>query len=275
MRRVAIAAVVVAVGTVGTAGIAGGAIKQKTASVELETEETGIATATCKKGTRAVSGGFDDPTFNAFAPPGSFASIFTSRRTSKRDWSSVFTNGFGVEPGTAFTYAYCSDDLPKLKVVSETLSIPNDAVESVTARCPRGGEAVSGGFAAEQVATYDGVFPYGSRRTGKRKWTATGYANPPAELTSFAYCAKHKLGLKVRSATTQTPDGANASVEASCRKRERVISGGFFAALDDGLFTDAFESRRTGPRRWTASTASFDNFDFTAYAYCLKKEKKA
>jgi hypothetical protein len=266
--------------TAATASIAAGALKEKSASVQLDAADTGSATAKCKKGTRAVSGGFDDPTFNAEAPAsGSYGQTFTSQRTSKREWTSVVSNGL-AEATDAFTYAYCSDELPRLKAVSATTTIPESEVDSVTARCPRGGEAVSGGFAAEQLNPFDGVYPLASHRAGKRKWVASGYSSPisepEADLTVYAYCAKKKLGLKTRSESASREDASeNLSLEARCKKRERVVSGGFAGPLEVFTgFVDPFESRRTSRRAWTASTAAYGDLDFEAFAYCLKKEKK-
>jgi hypothetical protein len=275
VRRAAIGALVAAAVGVGTVGIAGGALKEKRAGVELEVEETGTPTAKCGKGTRAVAGGFDDPTFDAVAPPGSFAQTFTSRRASKRKWTSVITNGLGIDETTVFTYAYCSDTLPKLKAVAATITIPDDETRSVTARCPRGGEVVSGGFAGEQFDAFDGAFPIESRRAGKRGWIASGHGDGDSNLTSYAYCAKDKVGLKARSVQASQSSGAeNLSLEARCRKRERVISGGFAGPWADAGFVEPFESRRTGRRVWTATTGAFGEVDWEVFAYCMKKERR-
>jgi hypothetical protein len=58
-----VAGATLAVGIVTTA-LAGKGLKTKSQTTEVDPLENGTATAKCKKGTRAVSGGFDGPGFD-------------------------------------------------------------------------------------------------------------------------------------------------------------------------------------------------------------------
>lgn len=278
--RVAIAT---SIAMLGVIGIANGAFKTKQATEDIATGESGSATATCKKGTRAVSGGFDAPGFTPDGFSGSFVQTFASQRSSKREWTSTAGNFILAEDGTLVDYAYCTDELPKLKAVSETITLDSAEVDSVEARCPKGGEAVSGGFAAPGEP-FDNAFPFASRRAGKRRWVVTGYgAGAGSELTAYAYCAKDKLGLRRKLASSSTTeDEVNVSDVARCKKGQRVVSGGFASSIDttkeaQNLFVEPFQSLREGKRGWRAGTANYTDgptVEWDVYAYCLKKEKK-
>jgi hypothetical protein len=263
--------------------IATGALKTKKTEVSVAPGTTESATAKCKQGTRAVSGGFDAPALTDDSSHGSYVQTFASLRSAKRKWTSTATNYFSVpESGTLTGFAYCSDELPKLKTKSTSTTIPNNETRSVSARCPKGGEAVSGGFDAEiDASNFNGTFPLESRRAGKRKWKVTAYSfSPPdgADITVYAYCAKHAVGLKKQSVTTSTASQEeNIAGKARCKKGQEPISGGFGAPEDgnSGAYVEPFESRRAGKRGWKAATGAYadpgSTVDWSVYAYCMKK----
>jgi hypothetical protein len=281
--RLAALMLIAGLAVAATAGIAGGALKTKQAEVSVAPSETESATATCKKGTRAVSGGFNAPGFDSNGANDTYVQTFGSLRSAKRAWTSTANNFYLEEDaGTLVDYAYCSDDLPRLKARSKSATIPDGEVQSLTARCPRGGEAVSGGFDAEISGDiFDGAFPVESRRAGRRSWIVTAQAfGFPAELTAYAYCAKHKLGLKSKVETQTTSEAStNLSGEVRCGKHQKVISGGFSGSFDveaGGTLVEPFESQRAGRRVWRASTAAYASGEpvrWDVYAYCLEKEK--
>jgi hypothetical protein len=282
-RRAAIWACVFGTATLAMGiSVATGALKTKKTEVSVAPGTTESATAKCKQGARAVSGGFDAPALTDDSSHGSYVQTFASRRSAKREWTSTATNYFSVpESGTLTGFAYCSDELPKLKTKSRSTTIPNNETQSVTARCPKGGEAVSGGFDADSDASnFNGTFPLESRRVGKRKWKVTAASfSPPdgADITVSAYCAKHAVGLKKKSATTSTSSQEeNIAAKARCKKGQQAISGGFGAPEDGntGAYVEPFESRRAGKRGWKAATGAYadsgSTVDWSVYAYCLK-----
>ena len=240
-------------------------------------EGLGSATANCNKGTRAVSGGFDAPGFAADPPDGSYVEAFATLRSTRRRWTSTAGNFLSAaDRGTLLDFAYCSDKLPRLRTKSSSsTTVPNGGLESLTVRCPKGGEAVSGGFKApgsgfNQVAVFE------SRRLGKRKWVVTGSGTSTSEsrLKAFAYCAKHKLGLTEKVATTSSAqDSVILAQKARCKEGEVAVSGGFASTLDEDVYVQVFRSRRAGKRGWKAAAGSYPSggtlTEWDVYAYCL------
>jgi hypothetical protein len=259
---------------------AGGALKTEKASITIATGDDGSATVTCDRGTKAVAGGFDgpgfDPTFD-----GPYLVTFKSMRVSKREWTAVGSN-FGDAVGELVSYAYCTDAVPRLKSKTKTTTIDPQENGSVSVKCPRGGEAASGGFIGEIAPDDDSgnaVYVFESRRVGKRTWKVSGFTedDDPRTLTAIAYCAKDKLGLKSSSARTSTTlDETTLSKQAKCKKGTRVVSGGFSGTFDRPNIdlVDIFESRRAGGRKWVASTGAnslTNQVDWSVYAYCAHK----
>jgi hypothetical protein len=280
-RSHAIGAAVVAIGLLTASGAVGAGLKADQGQVEVDVDTLGSIAADCDKG-KAIAGGFDSPGFDPTFLSGPYVQAFTSRRTSRRAWSSTATN-FGGAPGDLVTSVYCSKDFPRLKQKSVDEELALGEFGTVTARCKKRGEAISGGFIAAGSDVTDGqtAFPFASRRSGKRSWavTAVGGDNVPADVTAFAYCAKQKLGLKARSAeTSSTAEGATLSATAKCKKQERAVSGGFVGtAADTSEFFEPVESQRVGRRAWQASTVAFNGgsgstLEWETFVYCLKKK---
>jgi hypothetical protein len=275
--RLPAALIAVALTVLGVTAIAGAALETKRAEKRLDPGEKGSASAKCSKGTRAVSGGFDAPGFTADPPDGSYVEAFATLRSTKRKWSSTAGNFFNAaDPGTLLDFAYCSHKLPRLRArSSSSTTVPNGGLESLTVRCPRGGEAVWGGFKApgsgfNQVAVFE------SRRLGKRRWRVTGQGTSLSEsrLKAFAYCAKHKLGLTEKVATTRSAqDTVILARKARCKKGEVAVSGGFASTLDEDVYVQVFRSRRAGKRGWKAAAGSYPSSgtltEWDVYAYCL------
>src|SRR5213595_459278 len=78
-----------------------------------------------------------------------------------------------------------------------------EGTASVVARCPQGGEAISGGFEAPNFGT-GAVFGGTSTRVGDNgpAWRVAGWnfdPNEPGALTTYAYCSRHRLNLATRA----------------------------------------------------------------------------
>jgi hypothetical protein len=274
---------VVAIAVAATAGLAGGALKTKKATISLPADSgEESATAKCKRGFRAVSGGFDGPGFSAEGAGAPYQIPIDSLRESRRAWTSSAYND-SSEPGDFVAFVNCSDELPKLKTRSATVTIANGDAGTATARCPRRGEAIGGGFAAG-VANTDAnalVFVSESRRNGKRGWAVSGdnqsgmNAGEALDLTALAYCAKRKVGLKTESAMEATDAAiSELSAKARCKRNQVAVSGGFSSNPEP--FSRPFESRRAGRRGWVASIGAYpspeDEDTLDVFAYCLKQD---
>jgi hypothetical protein len=257
-----------------TGGFAAGALKEKSRTFTVSSGAAGEGTAKCKKGQEAVAGGFFGPA--DFVADPHLVVPFDSSRAGKRKWRyRAFSLSVGDDQ--ASTYAYCDPDKPRLKAKSATTTTDDTAV-SVTARCPRGNEAVSGGFSTDSVDEF--VWVVASKRIGKRKWQSE-FVNPtddPIGFTSFAYCDKSEPRLKQRSEAITVESPNTASVTAKCRRGRSLFSGGFDGGFSeaDSVFPFVNGSRRSGRRGWevTAALGMSNPAEITAYAYCDKKKKK-
>jgi hypothetical protein len=260
-----------------TGGIASGALKTSSASISLGLAEQGAATAECERGTRAIAGGFDAPGF-AVDSGGAQVLTLAHARSAKREWTAG-ANNFGEGSGDLVSHAYCTDSAPKLKAKSKTVGVPPESAGSATARCRKRGEAISGGFATEN---FEDVFPFESRRLGKRKWKVSGYnddSDETIDLTAFAYCAKRKLGLRKKSDQTTFDQDSPflISAEASCKPSQRAVSGGFAGVRNDQVFTLPYRSMRTDSRSWGSAafkdTSAIVTATFKTFVYCLGKKE--
>jgi hypothetical protein len=293
-RRSAICACVFGTATLAVGiGVATGAkLKTKSASTPITTDqEFGSAKAKCKRGSEAVSGGFEGSGFDQGVT--SQLLPIDSARAGKRQWTSAgaFYYAAGATSGELTSYAYCDKSKPRLQTKSATTTLaPSgtpDAVGSATARCKRGTEAVSGGFDGPGFdSNYSGpvIFPLESRRDGRRKWTVSGFndGGQPGDLIAYAYCDKSEPGLTAKSerATVDTFPATNLAT-ARCKKKSKVVSGGFDSPDYDPSGTEEetfpFVSRRSGKRGWSAggfNVSTSRTLDIVAYAYCEKKKAK-
>jgi hypothetical protein len=159
-----------------------------------------------------------------------------------------------------------------------TVTVPPQSFDaSAEARCPKGKRVVLGGFDLAGDDTYVTHL----KRDGKRRWLA-GAKNYDADetgtLASTAYCAKLK-GVKARTETvtvpTQGTGDSPVTVEAKCRRKERLAFGGFDIATtadNDAYLSDL---RRIGKRGWLVGALNLSgSAPLTAIAYCSKDAPK-
>jgi hypothetical protein len=267
-------------------GVATGAkLKTKSATTSIKAASNGAATAKCKRGSEAVSGGFDTPDFDTTYLE---ASIWTidSKREGKRKWTSAGHN-FGGAAGELVSFAYCDRSEPRLKAKSQSVTVPGGVLgfgsATATAKCKRGSEAVAGGAGVPEFDVTGGeVVLVKSRREGKRKWAVTGANDGPTdgELVAFAYCDKSEPGLKTKSMSTDLdpyPDTGRATT--NCKEGRQAVSGGFAGDFDPsglGAVILPLASKRDGKRKWTATgynDSSGAGGEFVAYVYCAKKKQ--
>lgn len=279
------------IGLVALAGLlalAGGALggkklKTESETVEVAGEENGSATATCKRGTKAVSGGYQ----TAGVDPDEFVFMVVdaSQRDGGRKWTS---SAFSASASSLTSFAYCRDEKVKSRSTSTTLAAGGET-DTVTAKCPAGTKVVSGGFEADEIdldaATTPRIINERSRKLGKREWEVRSFNNSgdaSGELTAQVNCRDAKaLKTKQESEVVSfSGPGVGQDVEqvvAKCKRKQRVVSGGYTAppAGDPGG-VNIRESRKVGKRQWqVTATAEVENSEpVTAYAYCEKKQKK-
>jgi hypothetical protein len=281
MSRAIVISVLMALGLTALVGSGawGAKLKTRSASISIESPDVRPATATCPRPTKAISGGFEgehdvnDVNSPEIAPMG-------SRRSGKRGWEA---RGFSRGPvaGELTVYAYCRAE--KVKSESTVVALdpppPGQAeTESLTAKCPRGTKAVSGGFdnpdAFSMGSSGAFVFTHKSAKRGARRWVVSGsnVGNEETTYEAFVYC---RDGEKLKTKRRQATVGADEELEltARCGRKQRVVSGGFDLAEPKvgGEGAIAVESRKQGKRRWVTTVVNTGGpVGVTAFAYCEK-----
>ena len=202
--------------------------------------------------------------------------------------------GLAAAPAASSAGGSNSGGALKTKRVSRSVVLSSAGqIRSVTARCPKGSTALGGGFLAAKPAFLplgppDAILPFASRRVGRRGWRVSGLAfiSNPKRLTAYAYCGQIPGPLKVAAARTKVTgqSGALASVDATCPRGTRPLSGGFATSTPSvNRIGITFESRRIGRRSWRDSmgiaTPDSEGAGVTmvirSYAYCAPLASKS
>jgi hypothetical protein len=265
----------------GTTALAAKGLKTKSETVTVDPIDNGAATPTCERGTNVVSGGFD----TAYDPDGplGFFEPNQLRRSGRRQWTGAALNN-SLEPRDFTAYAYCRDQ--KLKTRSTTTSVLPNELGAATAKCKPGQKALSGGFA---LTEFDSTNPNSpimvveeSLREGKRRWAVSAYNAPndvatepeTGKLTAYVYCRRGRAPKAKQAEETLAPSEF-ASVESTCKRSQRVVSGGFDLQSDfEATRAFVMTSLKLGKRSWevAALNGPITQHPITAYAYCEKKK---
>jgi hypothetical protein len=288
----------------GFVGIAAGALTITSDSVTVSPDQKGTARAKCPRGSEAVAGGFASP---AFDPQFVDAAIvhYDSHRTSDREWRTLGHNF--ARPATQMkadgdgeldAYAVCDTKSPPIVIRSKTKSIDRAALKAhsdptgvgtAVAECPRGSEAISGGFASPDNANQGegATYPFTSKRVGTRKWKVRAVNNDfqhRRKLKAFAYCDKSEPKLDVVSDRVAVPNADKRTIDLGCRHGDTPVSGGYASTFTESgrSAAFAFTSRPISDDRWRVSAfGSGGGSDklasrrvtagkLTAYVYCKR-----
>ena len=177
--------------------------------------------------------------------------------------------------GKQIVYAYCVPRPPRLHLAERRVRIGPRAKASVTAWCPRGMEAVSGGFSDLYGGTNGSlVFGFRSVRVGTRGWRA-GAVNMSRSVGSslivYATCSRARPGLSERWRTLELPRGGARSATISCFPGSEPWSAGFESPVKapSGHGAYPFVLKRLGDHAWKAAAfAQGPATRFTARVYC-------
>jgi hypothetical protein len=241
----------------------------------------GGATATCPKGTTAVSGGFN----TSPATSQSALSTYQSTRVGARSWQVlvVITTSLANAKENLTVYAYCRPGAT-LKRRSVTTALPllnNDfAAATVSAACPKGTNVISGGYSIPPPTQTTAGFVHQSSRKNARTWSTTvtagtGVATPSLLITTTAYCEKADAP-DIRKATANVTGGQPAATSVKTSKCTQMISGGFrspsvIATPAPSTIPVITESRRlgtAGPWKVSALFGGTASTTLTSSAYC-------
>jgi hypothetical protein len=173
----------------------------------------------------------------------------------------------------------------KIKIVEGTKSLPEQQGEGrvITAKCPKGSEAVSGGWRATNALVGPEITE--SSRASTREWSITAVRSTSfpdgSKVTLEVYCDTREPGLEAVIDSVTAVSGVTTAT-AECAEGSAARSGGFkqptaeTADPEDFVWKATTESRRLGDegddaRAWQASWADFDSGQtLEAIAYCGK-----
>ena len=175
---------------------------------------------------------------------------------------SVFTLGgvitaynSGASAGGVTGFVYCLKGPKRFNRPDLQKSLSPGSTVEVTVRCDRGKTVTHGGFSTRLSSgksfstEYEELNVTGSYRIGKRKWRVQAENSSPTEsfkIESNVTCVRKYPTLRMRSGSGSVAAGAETSVTARCRPRERAISGGF--RVSNGV--RVLSSTRKGRRGW-------------------------
>lgn len=279
--RGAVALAVVSMVAAFTAATAMGVLHTASESTQVSalgtSGDTGTVSAKCsKRGSEAMSGGFDNPDFDPQFNLGPAILNYESFQAGPHMWAASGSNS-GSDSGELVAYAYCDPRGPELKRKTKTVKVSPEAETKAIAKCGRGSEAVSGGLSTPDA---DVAFnSFASMRKGKRKWVVRvhEFSSRTPTLNANVYCDKREQGLKRRSKAVSVPPGGANTAIAKCPRGSEAVAGGF----SNPGYTDPtgtgpaiypYESRRaSNKRKWKVSGwngGSSASGTLVASAYC-------
>ena len=146
----------------------------------------------CPAGGFALAGGFKisvNGRLNPNAPP---VAIILGSRAAGQAWAVTATRLAPSGESKLTAFAYCAAERPFKRGISGIFPAGKRArPHRLTALCPRGMSAASGGFLAHfpMGAARGVMIPVTSHPAGERRWTSTGVPqNADSFFSAYAYC---------------------------------------------------------------------------------------
>jgi hypothetical protein len=268
----------------------------RTATAPLSAGQTEDLTAACGKGTHLSGGGFAiAPNFNPATNSGMRSISATSYPFSSSSWTAsttAFTNP--ASTGTFTAAARCERNaLGQLSSrLSSATTLPPGALQSSVLNCTPGNHVISGGYSGTAASNPANLLGFRmvvlqSSRTGPGQWTVVAYNSNlgpspvPVTMTAYVLCEKNVKGRAVGEVSTSVPlaDNQRASADASCGKKQHVVSGGFVVTPNGvgnvpTVGTDEFLP--VGKRSWHVGLHEWQSIAMPAgsalrtIAYCKK-----
>ncbi len=145
----------------------------------------------------------------------------------------------------------------------------------VEAKCPHGKHPVSGGYELESNEAFAANSAEGIDLRHKRWSLNTVSAEGPTRVTAHAYCSPLGGKVEFRSDQIELNQGDSATLTPTCKRAERVLSGGYAFSSSGLAIGEISESFRADPRSWSVKGTDFSDKQVTllAFANCVPKEK--
>jgi hypothetical protein len=186
-----------------------GAIRVRSATTLVQSNNFGSVTATCARDEVAIAGGFSAPGFALSG--GGHVITLTSKRSGKRAWyadgiNPSFEDSMRPQSGALTAVAYCRKGGPNVFARSTTVSVPaadDQGVKKLTsfdAYCPQGSVAISGGFDGAITPAQDDLRASGALSSFRLPFgvgwrtRAISVSEVGATATGYAYCQATNKG---------------------------------------------------------------------------------
>jgi hypothetical protein len=292
---------VVALAAAGVAPVATAKKKSPSSTTKLRAIPvppggSGSTAVGCPKRNHVTGGGYKvDPSFSPAGLTGARTVAIESVPAIFRSWSAgaaAFTTP-GVGANVSI-FARCEPDdaIKALQTGPPSPStIPVGLSQTVTMNCTGGGKILSAGYQMSPPPllsdpTKRGGSVLQSRRSGPSQWTLqVGNPSPPEGVGDIALstrflCEKGGKSIKEASSTVAIGDDTRTSADASCPKKQHVISGGFSIAPNvsgapvPAISVDEFHPN--GKTGWHLGLYELSGFalpagaSVTVFAYCKK-----
>jgi len=262
---------------VASANPAGAAVVTSTIAVPA----TGVVstTATCPRGQRAISAGWDSTTRTQQVQ----VQTQESRKLGQRGWILTVSRLDQINPAPATTTLIlnCFKWAPKTKEVVTLTSSPDDytAFDTADAVCPGRRTVQAGGFSipiAPDFSVYAELIE--SYRVADDTWRARMEGNTGTQLATYAYCAKGNPPTEAVSTTVQATSTSGSyftAVSPPCGKKRKAVAGGISqpdaSSVPGGWVFAVFQFLRVG-KSWQTSASHFGPpTTLNTHVYCAKK----
>ena len=179
---------------------------------------------------------------------------------------------------------YCGAHAPQIAV--KRVQLLPGSYGTALARCPRGTQAIAGGFGVNKFGPGKGprIIAFTSRRAGERKWRVGGFnigsssgSGVAGRLIAYAYCSSSRSRIVTRAKSAQVEQDSLATVDADCPADAKALSGGFDGHFGPGSSdlraSAALTSKRVdhgGAWRTEALGISSEPVMITGYVYCRR-----
>ena len=202
------------------------------------------------------------------SPAGSAGGATTSPTVTTSGATMGSSTGTTTSTGAPPTPA--SAPPPSVHQVFQAKTLASAQIGPVTATCPSGELALSGGWATSpSLGAYPVVFK--SSRNGSAGWSIFVQYTGTTVVTAYALCLKNAAGATVteRAETGLVHAQSSGWQSASCNRGENVVGGGFSGytgmKLSDSHGSDDFINWAVYP-----TNGSLASQPFTVFAECLR-----
>jgi len=142
-----------------------------------------------------------------------------------------------------------------LKIHESRRSKPTSAqFDAVSATCPKGEAAISGGYTVPKFSSLTGFFQSSGSFIDDGGWQASvsqvGDNLKDGFVTAFAYCSKLGKDVVTTGDTTSLGAGEFTDLTASCKRNQEIVSGGWAFSASPGSSVSLLASVKQGNRSW-------------------------